>query len=93
MYKTLVLVTHDLSAVQNLCDRCIWLKNGRIAFDGSPKDAVEKYLSHYNQSLNHFSEKVETENTDNQTDLNIKIQNIDILIINFLEIFLWKKMK
>lgn len=45
--KTLILVTHDLSSVQNLCERCLWLKDGRVEFDGTPKEAVEKYLAYY----------------------------------------------
>ncbi|MBC2607230.1 ABC transporter ATP-binding protein [Pelagicoccus albus] len=49
--KTLVLVTHDLSSVQNLCERCLWLKDGIVEYDGSPKDAVERYLAHYHTNL------------------------------------------
>lgn len=42
--KTVILVSHDLGAITNLCSRTIWLKQGKIAFDGHPKRATELYL-------------------------------------------------
>lgn len=38
--KTLVVVSHDLDMVSNLCDRGILLQGGKIAFDGPSKQAV-----------------------------------------------------
>ncbi|MCH8271447.1 MAG: ABC transporter ATP-binding protein [Planctomycetes bacterium] len=42
---TLVLVTHDMAAVQNLCDTVLLLRRGRPAFLGEPEEAVSRYLS------------------------------------------------
>jgi ABC-2 type transport system ATP-binding protein len=42
--KTIVLVTHDMNAVTNICDRAIWLFNGKIRLDGDSKKVVEEYL-------------------------------------------------
>jgi lipopolysaccharide transport system ATP-binding protein len=42
--KTFVLVSHDLPAVRELCDRAIVLDRGRIAFDGPVSEGVELYL-------------------------------------------------
>lgn len=42
--KTVILVSHDLSAITDLCSRCLWLRNGVVAFDGHPKRATELYL-------------------------------------------------
>ena len=39
--KTLVVVSHDLGAVQRVCQRGIVLSKGRVAFDGPIEDAVE----------------------------------------------------
>ena len=36
---TLVFVSHDLAAVQNMCERALWLDQGRIRLDG-PADSV-----------------------------------------------------
>ena len=46
---TLVLVSHDMAAVQNLCDRVLLLRNGEAAFLGDPEEAVSRYLSKADQ--------------------------------------------
>ncbi|WP_200829946.1 ABC transporter ATP-binding protein [Microbacterium sp. SLBN-154] len=38
--KTLVVVSHDLDMVSNLCERGILLQGGKVAFDGPSKEAV-----------------------------------------------------
>ena len=42
---SLVLVSHDIGAVQSLCDRCIWLHHGQIKGEGNTKEISEAYLS------------------------------------------------
>jgi len=39
--KTLVVVSHDLDMVSQLCTRGILLREGRVVFDGTSHDAVE----------------------------------------------------
>ena len=41
--RTIVLVTHDLASVRNMCDRAVWLKQGRVTGEGDPKELVEAY--------------------------------------------------
>lgn len=42
--KTIVIVTHSLDQVKKLCNRAIWIKDGKVEMDGKPNDVVEKYL-------------------------------------------------
>jgi len=42
--KTMVFVTHSMESVKNLCDRAIWLDNGKIRMDGNTKEVVDEYL-------------------------------------------------
>ena len=42
--KTIVLVTHSLGAALKLCDRSIWIYNGKIKMDGNSKKVIDKYL-------------------------------------------------
>lgn len=44
--KIMVLVSHDMNTVKQLCSRVLWLKNGQIEMDGSPNEVVEKYLEY-----------------------------------------------
>jgi ABC-type polysaccharide/polyol phosphate transport system ATPase subunit len=40
---TCIFVSHDMSAVENLCDTVVLLASGRIAFMGEPGVAVSRY--------------------------------------------------
>lgn len=42
--KTMVFVTHSMESVRNLCDRAIWLYNGKVRMDGNTKEVVDEYL-------------------------------------------------
>jgi ABC-type polysaccharide/polyol phosphate transport system ATPase subunit len=39
-----VIVSHSLGLLKEICDRIIVLENGKIVFKGDPVDAVEAYL-------------------------------------------------
>jgi lipopolysaccharide transport system ATP-binding protein len=43
--RTVVFVSHQLSAIKSLCNRCILLERGGVVFDGDPAEAVDKYLT------------------------------------------------
>ena len=42
--KILVLVLHDMSTIQAVCNRTILLDHGQIIADGKPEDIVHQYL-------------------------------------------------
>ncbi|MBR3456586.1 MAG: ABC transporter ATP-binding protein [Selenomonadaceae bacterium] len=42
---TVLFVSHDIGAVRNLCQRGIFMVQGQVVFDGSSKEAVEKYFA------------------------------------------------
>jgi lipopolysaccharide transport system ATP-binding protein len=41
--KTVIFVSHDLSAVRDLCERGIVLEKGKLVFDGKIKEAIKHY--------------------------------------------------
>ena len=41
--KTIVLVSHGMVGVQNLCDRVAWFSHGRLMQVGKPRDVIEAY--------------------------------------------------
>ena len=43
--KTVLFVSHNMSAIKNLCRRGIILEHGKILFDGDVDTAVSKYLA------------------------------------------------
>src|SRR5574344_207899 len=42
--KTMVFVSHSMDAVKFLCDRSVWINDGRIKMDGKTDDVVKAYL-------------------------------------------------
>lgn len=43
--RTVILVSHDLPVVANLCQRAILLRQGVVAADGQPQQVIEQYMS------------------------------------------------
>lgn len=41
---TIVIVSHDLGSIERLCNRAIWIENGKIKDEGIPHDIVAEYL-------------------------------------------------
>ena len=42
--RTIVIVTHNLNSVRNLCDRAVWLYDGQIRMDDEANKVVNEYL-------------------------------------------------
>ncbi len=43
--QVVVIVSHDLGALKQMCDRGIWLKKGRIVGDGPIDEVITQYLT------------------------------------------------
>lgn len=43
--RTVLFVSHNMAAVENLCTRGIVLHQGKLHFNGTPKDAIQFYLN------------------------------------------------
>ena len=41
--KTILFVTHALGLVVDLCDRAVWLRHGKVAASGEPREVVDRY--------------------------------------------------
>lgn len=42
--KTIVIVSHSLDVVRDLCTRAIWIYKGNIQMDGEPGEVIDEYL-------------------------------------------------
>lgn len=48
--RTILFVSHNMAAIQNLCERSILLEGGQVAAIGNTHDIIEKYLSYHTKS-------------------------------------------
>jgi lipopolysaccharide transport system ATP-binding protein len=57
--RTVVFISHNMGAVLELTERCIFLKSGQIVSDGPSHQVIEEYLHGYNSSLSRDVSTVE----------------------------------
>jgi lipopolysaccharide transport system ATP-binding protein len=62
--RTVLFVSHNMTAVENLCTRCIYLRDGQIVADGAASPVVREYLR---QSLPDAAERLDLQQHQNRT--------------------------
>ena len=43
--RTILYVSHNMSTIRQLCDRCVVLSKGQVLFDGGVEDAISQYVT------------------------------------------------
>jgi ABC-type polysaccharide/polyol phosphate transport system ATPase subunit len=46
--STILIVSHALSSINELCDSAIWINKGRMLAHGKPKEITDQYLNFLN---------------------------------------------
>ena len=59
---TIVLVTHDMTAAERICDKAFWLENGTILRSGSPETIIPEYLFKMDEKSSLIAEHATEEN-------------------------------
>jgi lipopolysaccharide transport system ATP-binding protein/teichoic acid transport system ATP-binding protein len=44
--RTIVLVSHALGSIEELCDQAIWINGGRLQMEGEPEEVVHAYTEY-----------------------------------------------
>lgn len=45
--RTILFVSHNMTAINNLCSKAIWLEKGRVQKNGQAKEVVKSYLEKF----------------------------------------------
>jgi lipopolysaccharide transport system ATP-binding protein len=71
--RTVLFVSHNMSAVRSLCNRAIWLAGGKVAMSGECQTVLDGYLrgNQFAQCLQYFPEIGQSLQASNQTEPNI----------------------
>jgi lipopolysaccharide transport system ATP-binding protein len=48
--RTVLFVSHNMAAVENLCSRGIWLAQGRVQLDGPAHQVIEAYMNTFSSA-------------------------------------------
>ncbi len=65
---TILFVTHDMNTVKRLCQRCIYLENGKKLMEGPAEEIADVYLKKIREGMNEENRKFSIEYNDNQID-------------------------
>ncbi len=76
--KTILYVSHNMSTVRRLCNKCVVLDEGVIKYQGNVEDAIQEYLKVPDtmQIHNTFENR---EITDEQFNKKIRLLSLDLL--------------
>ena len=75
--KTVVLVTHDMGAVEEFCDRAILIDKGDIVFEGMPIEVTSKY-----RKLNYEDAGSAEPKEENETRIGTGEARIEYALVN-----------
>jgi len=43
--KIVIIVSHTMASIKAICNRCLWMDNGRVIMDGSPDEVTAAYIN------------------------------------------------
>ena len=43
---TVLLVSHSITQISSICDRCIWLEDGKIVMEGVASEVCNAYVNY-----------------------------------------------
>jgi lipopolysaccharide transport system ATP-binding protein len=67
--RTVLFVSHNMAAVENLCTRCVWIDGGRIRMDGDTPDVISAYMASYSSGDDDDRDLTKAENRKGNGDL------------------------
>jgi lipopolysaccharide transport system ATP-binding protein len=74
--RTVIFVSHNMDAIQSVCNKCIWLSNGEIVEFGETNEVIRKYTDQSNpQNQIVLSERKDRKGTGKVRCTSIDIEN------------------
>jgi lipopolysaccharide transport system ATP-binding protein len=75
--RTVLFVSHNLSAVSNLCTRALWLDGGGMVLDGDPREVVARYLEATYRDAS--DAEIRYESSDSLRDSDARVERVRVL--------------
>ena len=80
---TIILVSHSLDVMRQLCDRLIWMDKGVVCADGEPEIVIQKYLD-YLQENTYQPLQMSKEEQEKPEVLRLGDQTVEITAVRLL---------
>lgn len=79
--RTVLFVSHNMNAIQSLCNKGIMLKNGRMYYDGDVKTCISRYLASGMDAQNTFTitHKIDDNNDAQIIDATLVDENLKMI--------------
>ncbi len=75
--RTILFVSHNMAAVQSLCDHGILLSDGQIEYQGEVQECVKKY---FEKGISSASQIPILERTDRQGDGPVRVKEVRVIV-------------
>jgi lipopolysaccharide transport system ATP-binding protein len=85
--RTVLFVSHNMGAIQNLCNSCIYLSNGEIVQIGQTDDVINNYLANQKKSNSKLLDIIERKGNRDLFFTNGAIYGIETDILNSVQSF------
>lgn len=73
--RTILFVSHNMAAIQNLCNSGLVLKEGKITFSGSVDDSISEYVKSSSVSVPHLKDRKDRQGNGKITVTRVLITN------------------
>ncbi len=74
---TILVVSHQLDSIQSLCDRAIFLDQGRVLCEGAPREVIEAYQKHAGTISSRREESAKLEQTPHKSPSTTSIDSLE----------------
>ncbi len=82
--KTIIFCSHDMHAINELCDKTVWIKEGFLAEIGDSNKVISSYVSWMTQAQN---TNKNVDNINKSKNPNYLVRNSDEVEINKIRVF------
>ncbi len=82
---TIVIVSHSLGQIEEICDRTIWIDKGKIRKEGNPREvhlAYEEFMSHHTLSVSKVEQADVSQNQSEDSEKAIVIKDVRLKDLN-----------
>ena len=76
--RTILFVSHNLNTVESLCNRGIYLADGRVKFDGTSLGAIKEYTTETSQSGFGLGKKIDLSQVSRAGNGHVRFQSVEL---------------